>query len=62
MEAEVVTVEPIAVRRTTAAQMLDCSPTTIWKLCRSGLLKTVKVGADDRVLVESIRGYAKAAA
>jgi predicted DNA-binding protein (UPF0251 family) len=55
---EVVTIEPVAVRRKTAAQMLDCSETTVWKLCKAGRLKTTKVGADDRVLVSSIKQYA----
>jgi excisionase family DNA binding protein len=52
---EVVAIEPVAVRRRTAAQMLDCSETTVWKLAKEGKLKTVKVGADDRITVASIR-------
>ena len=59
---EVVTIEPVAVRRTTAAKLLDCSPSTIWKLCRAGKLDVVKIGADDRVTIASIRRYAGAAA
>jgi hypothetical protein len=47
--------EPVAVRFDTAARMLDCSYSTIWKLSKDGVLKTIKVGADNRVLVESIR-------
>lgn len=50
--------EPLAVRRETAARMLDCSSATIWKLCRQGKLRTVKVGADQRVTVASIRALA----
>lgn len=57
---EVVTIEPVAVRRKTAAAMLDCSETTVWKLCKEGKLATVKVGADDRVTVESIRRFGRA--
>lgn len=58
METEIVRIEPYAVRRSTAAKLLDCSPTTIWKLCREGRLEVVKVGADDRILTESIRRFA----
>lgn len=62
MKEEVVILEPVAVRRQTAAKMLDCSETTVWKLAREGVLKTIKVAADDRITVESIRRLAKAAA
>lgn len=58
---EVVRLEPLAVRRKTAAAMLDCSETTIYLLCKKGLLQTIKIGADDRVLVSSIKRYAKPA-
>lgn len=51
----VANLEPIAVKRTTAAKMLDCGPTTIWRLCKEGKLDTIKLGGDERVTVESIR-------
>jgi hypothetical protein len=60
MEPEAI--EPVAVRRETAAAMLDCSPTTIWRLCKEGKLDVVKVGSDSRVTVESIRRLAKCSA
>jgi excisionase family DNA binding protein len=60
--AEVVTFEPVAVRPKTAAAMLDCSETTIWKLCKEGKLRVTKVGADNRVTVDSIRRFAGATA
>jgi hypothetical protein len=37
--------------------MLDVSVTTVWKLCREGKLETFKIGADDRITVESIRRF-----
>jgi hypothetical protein len=58
MEPEVATLEPVAVRRTTAARMLECSTTTIWQMVKRGDLQTIKIGADDRILVDSIRRYA----
>jgi excisionase family DNA binding protein len=57
---EVVHVEPYAVRRQTAAKLLDCAPSTIYKLCKEGALQTVKVGADVRVLYSSIKALGKA--
>ena len=62
MKEEVAVLEPIAVRRQTAAKMLDCSETTIHKLIKDGVLKTTKVGADARIIVESIRALGRAAA
>jgi hypothetical protein len=60
MEAkeEVTALEPVAVRRKTAAAMLDCSETTVWKLCKQGKLETIKVGSDERVTIASIRRFA----
>lgn len=58
---ETVAIEPVAVKRSTAARMLDCGPTTIWRLVKEGKLDVIKVGKDDRVTVESIKKYAKAA-
>jgi len=51
----VANLEPIAVKRSTAAKMLDCGPTTIWRLCKEGKLDTIKIGADERITVASIR-------
>lgn len=47
--------EPLVVKGTTAARMLDCGPTTVWRLCREGKLETVQIGADKRITVESIK-------
>jgi hypothetical protein len=58
----IVVMEPVAVRRKTAGRMLDCSETTVWKLCKEGKLATIKVGNDDRVTVESIKRYGKTSA
>jgi hypothetical protein len=52
-----VKLEPLAVKRTTAADLLDCGPTTIWKLEKAGKLDTIKVGKDTRITMESIRRY-----
>lgn len=54
----IVTLEPLAVKRVTAARMLDCGVTTIWRLCKEGKLETIKVGSDERVKVASIKRYA----
>lgn len=56
---EDVVIEPVAVRRKTAAAMLDCSETTIWRLCKAGLLSTIRVGADERVTTSSIKQFAQ---
>lgn len=63
-EIEVEKIEPVAVRRSTAAQMLDCSSATIYKLEQLGVLETILVGADRRITVKSIKALAagKAAA
>lgn len=57
-EVEVIKVDRLAVKRTTAADLLDCSPSTIYKLERAGILKTVQVGTDRRITMESLRRYA----
>ncbi len=54
---ETVTVEAIAVKRSTAAKMLDCGATKVWELQKAGELQTMKIGADDRITVASIRAY-----
>ena len=59
VERRIVELEPVAVRRGTAGRMLDCSPSTINKLIKSGRLKTVQVQTDLRITVESIRALAK---
>ena len=51
----VANLEPVAVKRSTAAKMLDCGSTTIWRLCKAGQLDTIKIGNDDRITVASIR-------
>lgn len=51
--------ERVAVKRQVAGQMLDCSVTTIWKMCKAGRLKTIKVGTEDRILVSSIHELAQ---
>ncbi len=60
-QEEVVQFSPVAVRRGTAAAMLDCSPSTVEKLLRECKLKTCLVGSDKRITVESIRALAQAA-
>ena len=55
---ETVTLEPVAVKRSTAAKMLDCGITKIWQLCKEGKLQTIQVGADTRVTVASIKALA----
>lgn len=54
---ENVNLEPIAIKRTTAARMLDCGATKIYQLEKSGELQTIKLGADTRITIESIRQY-----
>ncbi len=62
MSEEVVVIQPVAVRRKTAAAMLDCSESTVLKLEREGKLKTVLVGKDRRITVDSIKSLGGAAA
>lgn len=54
---ETVSQNQIAVKRSTAARMLDCGPTKVWQLEKSGELKTIKLGADTRITVESIKQF-----
>ena len=61
MQEEVVVLEPVAVRRPTAAKMLDCSASTVLKLEREGKLKTIMIGSDKRITVESIKKLGAAA-
>jgi hypothetical protein len=37
--------------------MLDCGETKIYELQRAGDLDTIKLGADTRITVDSIRRY-----
>jgi hypothetical protein len=62
MSEEVVVIEPFAVRRRTAAAMLDCSESTVLKLERLGKLETVLIGTDRRITVKSIKALGGAAA
>lgn len=52
-----VTARPIAVKRSTAARMLDCGATKVWELQKAGELETVKLGSDDRITVSSIERF-----
>ena len=58
MSEPTVAIEPVAVKRATAARLLDCGATKVWELCKAGKLQTIKIGADERVLVSSIRAFA----
>jgi excisionase family DNA binding protein len=57
MGEPVIIMEPLAVKRITAARMLDCGATKIHHLISSGKLKTIKVGEDLRVTVASIKQF-----
>ena len=54
--------EPLLVKRTRAAELLDCSTGTIRNLCIEGRLETVLVGkkdrGDKRITMKSIRRFA----
>ena len=54
-------IERIAVKRKTAAQMLDCGETTIWRLCKEGKLETIKIFNDQRITIASIKRLGKVA-
>lgn len=53
----VVEVKPVAVKKSTAARMLDCGQTKIRDLILSGELETINVGSDSRVVVASINRF-----
>lgn len=53
----VVVLEPLAVKKTTAAKLLDCGLTKIRYLIIAGKLKTIKIGADQRVTMASLRKF-----
>lgn len=49
-------VEPVAVRIRVAAQMLDCSPATVYELVRAGRLPSIQLGNRGlRVPVSSVQ-------
>jgi excisionase family DNA binding protein len=50
-------IEPLAVKIDTAARILDCSRSTVYKLLNAGKLKTINIGADQRIPVESIKEF-----
>lgn len=47
----------LAVKRSTAARMLDCGATKVWELQKRGELETIKLDSDDPITVDSIRRY-----
>jgi len=57
MKAVTVAVEPVAVGYETAGEMLGVGRTKAWQLAKEGKLQTIKIGADRKVVVESIRRY-----
>jgi excisionase family DNA binding protein len=59
LETEVVTLEPFAVRLSTAARLLECGVTTVHKLIHAGQLEVIHVGADRRVTLSSIKALGK---
>ena len=56
----IIAVEPMALTWSSAARALDCSQNKIRQLVRAGLLETIRVGADQRVLVASLRKFVAA--
>jgi excisionase family DNA binding protein len=54
---EVVRLEPLALSKGSAGKALDCSLSKIQQLVHAGKLKTIKIGADDRVTVASLKAY-----
>ena len=54
---DVVFIEPQAVKRSTAARMLDCGQTKVYELARAGKLETILLGADVRITVASIKNF-----
>ena len=54
---QVVAVEPVAVKRRTAAAMLQCGETMIFHLCKGGHLDTIMVGKERRITIASIRAF-----
>lgn len=61
-QQNVIQMAPLAVRKPTAGRLLDISPSTVRRLIVEGRLRTIRVNADERVLVESIREYVAAQA
>jgi hypothetical protein len=52
-----VVIEPVAVGFETAGEMLGVGKTKAWELAKAGKLDTIKIGADSKVVVESIRRF-----
>jgi excisionase family DNA binding protein len=52
-----VVIEPLAVGYADAAKMIGVGRTKVWQLAKEGKLKTIKIGADSKITVESIRKY-----
>jgi hypothetical protein len=50
-------IEPVLVSYEDAGKMLGIGRTKAWQLARDGKLKTVKVGADNKIVVASIRSF-----
>lgn len=57
MANELVSIEPIAVKKETAAKLADCSYSKISQLVRDGKLPTTMIGKDQRVLVDGLRQF-----
>ena len=54
---ETVNIEPLAVKRITAAKILDCGLTKIYHLVKAGELEEIRLGADPRVTTASIQRF-----
>lgn len=52
-----VVIEPVAVSYEDAGKMLGIGRTKAWQLAKEGKLKTIKIGADSKIVVESIRKF-----
>jgi hypothetical protein len=53
----VIEIEPEAVSYEDAGRMLGVGRTKAWQLAKEGKIKTIKIGADDKVVVASIRRF-----
>lgn len=60
MNDPTVSIEPLAVRKTTAAKLIEVGGTKLWQLVKSGQLKVIRVGKDERVTVDSIKKFVEA--
>ena len=50
-----VAVEPLVVKPTTAARLLDTSRTQVYELLKRGELEAIRFDADRRITMESIK-------